>query len=80
MSIGATVVYHFEGLEGLYRAVLEEALSRLVPDSYRDTAVESDPKAKLVAFIELLVRALWRIGGLGRKSERFGIRAPLCRG
>jgi AcrR family transcriptional regulator len=56
----AAVVYHFGGMENLYRAVLSEARNRLAPSEALAAAVaqETDPKAKLAAFIGLLVRAL----------------------
>jgi AcrR family transcriptional regulator len=56
----AAVVYHFGGMDGLYGAVLQEARSRLAPSEALAAAVatETDPKAKLAAFIGLLVRVL----------------------
>jgi AcrR family transcriptional regulator len=56
----AAVVYHFGGLDNLYRAVVQEARSRLAPSEALAAAVagETDPKAKLTAFIGLLVRVL----------------------
>jgi AcrR family transcriptional regulator len=56
----AAVVYHFGGKDKLYSAVLQEARSRLAPSEELAAAVEreTDPKAKLTAFIGLLVRAL----------------------
>src|ERR1700693_564477 len=54
----AAVVYHFGGMDSLYGAVLQEARNRLAPSEALAAAVakETDPKAKLVAFIGLLVR------------------------
>ena len=56
----AAVVYHFGGMDNLYRAVLLEARNRLAPAEALGAAVarETDPKAKLAAFIGLLVRVL----------------------
>jgi AcrR family transcriptional regulator len=56
----AAVVYHFGGMDKLYRAVLQEARTRLAPSEALATAVEreTDPKAKLTAFIRLLMGAL----------------------
>lgn len=56
----AAIVYHFGGMAGLYRCVLEEALRRLVTTEQLSQAVagESDPRKKLAAFLGLIVRAL----------------------
>jgi AcrR family transcriptional regulator len=56
----AAVVYHFGGMDKLYDAALQEARRRLAPSEALAAAVEreTDPKAKLTAFIGLLVRAL----------------------
>jgi AcrR family transcriptional regulator len=56
----AAVVYHFGGMDNLYRAVLQEARSRLAPSEALAAAVEreTDAEAKLTAFIGLLVRVL----------------------
>jgi TetR/AcrR family transcriptional regulator, regulator of cefoperazone and chloramphenicol sensitivity len=56
----AAVVYHFGGMDNLYRAVVQEARSRLAPSEALAAAVarETDAKAKLTAFIGLLVRVL----------------------
>src|SRR3569833_1726847 len=52
----AAVVYHFVGMEELYRAVLHEARSRLAPSEALAAAVakETDPKSKLTVFIAML--------------------------
>jgi len=52
----AAVVYHFGGMEELYRAVLHEARSRMAPSEALAAAVakETDPKSKLTVFIGLL--------------------------
>lgn len=52
----AAVVYHFGGMEDLYRAVLNEARSRLAPSEALAAAVakETDPKSKLTVFIGML--------------------------
>ncbi len=56
----AAVVYHFGGMDNLYRAVLQEARNRLAPSEALAVAVaaQTDPKAKLAAFIGLFVRRL----------------------
>ena len=56
----AAVVYHFGGMDKLYGAVLQEARRRLAPSEALAVAVEreTDPKAKLTAFIGLLVRVV----------------------
>jgi len=56
----AAVVYHFGGMDKLYGAVVQEARRRLAPAEALSAAVEreTDPKARLTAFIGLLVRAL----------------------
>jgi AcrR family transcriptional regulator len=56
----AAVVYHFGGMDNLYRAVLQEARNRLAPSEELAAAVaeETDPKAKLAAFIGVFVRVL----------------------
>jgi AcrR family transcriptional regulator len=56
----AAVVYHFGGMDNLYKAVVQEARSRLAPSEALAAAVarETDAKAKLSAFIGLLVRVL----------------------
>jgi AcrR family transcriptional regulator len=56
----AAVVYHFGGMDKLYGAVLQEARKRLAPSEALATAVEreTDPQAKLTAFIGLLVQAV----------------------
>src|SRR3569832_2236407 len=52
----AAVVYHFGGMEKLYRAVLNEARSRLAPSEALAAAVaqETNPKSKLTVFIGML--------------------------
>jgi AcrR family transcriptional regulator len=56
----AAVVYHFGGMDNLYRAVLQEARKRLAPSEALAVAVaaQTDPQAKLAAFIGLLVQVL----------------------
>ncbi len=56
----AAVVYHFGGMDNLYREVIMTARDRLVPSEALAAAVarESDPKQKLTAFIRLLVKVL----------------------
>jgi AcrR family transcriptional regulator len=56
----AAVVYHFGGMDKLYGAVLQEARKRLAPSEALAVVVEreTDPKAKLTAFIGLLVRVV----------------------
>src|SRR5260370_19175856 len=52
----AAVVYHFGGMENLYRAVLHEARGRLAPSEALAAAVakETAPKSKLTVFIGML--------------------------
>jgi TetR/AcrR family transcriptional regulator, regulator of cefoperazone and chloramphenicol sensitivity len=56
----SAIVYHFGGLSGLYRAVLEEARCRLLSTEALAAAVkaESDPRRRLEAFLGMVVRAL----------------------
>jgi TetR/AcrR family transcriptional regulator, regulator of cefoperazone and chloramphenicol sensitivity len=56
----AAIVYHFGGMAGLHRAVLEEAQRRLVTTETLAAAVraERDPRRQLEAFLGLIVRAL----------------------
>jgi TetR/AcrR family transcriptional regulator, regulator of cefoperazone and chloramphenicol sensitivity len=56
----AAIVYHFGGMAGLYRAVFEEARSRLLSNAALAAAVaaEHDPRRRLEAFIGVVVRAL----------------------
>jgi AcrR family transcriptional regulator len=56
----AAIVYHFGGIAGLYRAVLDEARARLVTTEALAQAVnaESDPRRKLEAFLGMMVRVL----------------------
>jgi len=56
----AAVVYHFGGMEDLYREVIHEARRRLAPSESLAAAVakETDAKSKLTAFIGILARAL----------------------
>jgi len=52
----AAVVYHFGGMENLYREVLNEARSRLAPSEALAAGVanEADPRKKLEIFIGML--------------------------
>jgi AcrR family transcriptional regulator len=56
----AAIVYHFGGMAGLHRAVLEEAQRRLVTTEALVAAVkaERNPRRQLEAFLGLIVRAL----------------------
>jgi AcrR family transcriptional regulator len=56
----AAVVYHFGGLDNLYKEVLHEARRQLAPSEALAAAVarETDPKSKLSAFIGLLANRL----------------------
>src|SRR5581483_3572506 len=56
----AAVVYHFGGMDDLYRAVVQEARARLAPSEALAAAValESNPKAKLTTFIRTLTQVL----------------------
>lgn len=56
----SAIVYHFGGMAGLYRAVLEEARRRLLSTEALAAAVnaESDPRRQLEAFLGMVVHAL----------------------
>jgi AcrR family transcriptional regulator len=56
----AAVVYHFGGMENLYKEVIHEARRQLAPSEALAVAVarETDPKSKLTAFIGLLAGRL----------------------
>jgi AcrR family transcriptional regulator len=73
----AAVNYYFGGMEGLYGAVFEEAMARLVRSDALVAAVagKADAKAKLEAFLELLVQAVtgpsstsWVLRVFGREA------------
>jgi TetR/AcrR family transcriptional regulator, regulator of cefoperazone and chloramphenicol sensitivity len=56
----AAIVYHFGGMTGLYREVLEEAQRRLVTTEAIIGAVkaQSDPRRQLEAPLRLIVLAV----------------------
>ena len=56
----AAIVYHFDGMVGMYRAVLEEARRRLVTTEALAAAVkaQSDPRLQLEAFLRMIVQAV----------------------
>jgi AcrR family transcriptional regulator len=56
----AAIVYHFDGMVGLYQAVLEEARRRLVTTEAIIAAVkaQSDPRGQLEALLGLIVQAV----------------------
>ncbi len=56
----AAIVYHFDGMVGLYRAVMDEARRRLVTTEALVTAVraQSEPRQQLEAFLTMIVRAV----------------------
>ena len=56
----AAIVYHFDGMAGLYRAVMEESRRRLVTTEALVSAVraQSEPRQQLEAFITMIVRAV----------------------
>lgn len=72
----AAVNYYFEGIEGLYAAVLEEAASMLISSADMEAAVaeQQNAKAKLEAFLRLFIDVLtspasssWRLRVLVRE-------------
>ncbi|MBX6316585.1 MAG: CerR family C-terminal domain-containing protein, partial [Isosphaeraceae bacterium] len=72
----AAVNYYFGGMEGLYSAVLREAISRLVTFDALQAAVagKADARSKLEAFLQLFVEALtgpaslsWVLRVIGRE-------------
>ena len=81
----AAVNYYFGGIEGLYTAVFDEASSRLVTTEALHAAVagRSDAKAKLEAFLGLLVQALTRptaTSWMGAcRNSRIHLSDPGCR-
>jgi len=56
----AAIVYHFDGMVGLYRAVIEEVYRRLVTTEALANAVraQSQPRQQLEAFLGMIVRAV----------------------
>ena len=56
----AAIVYHFDGMVGLYRAVIDEARRRLVTTEALVTAVkaQSEPQQQLEAFLTMVVQAV----------------------
>lgn len=72
----AAIVYHFGGMRGLYRAVLEEAGRRLVTTEEIAAAVkaEGDSRRQLEAFLGMIVRIVtspvsqsWAVRLFGRE-------------
>jgi AcrR family transcriptional regulator len=70
----AAIVYHFGGMGGLYRAVLNEALRRLVTTDELVGAVESasDPRQQLEAFLGLIVQTLTSPASQSWPGKLFG--------
>jgi TetR/AcrR family transcriptional regulator, regulator of cefoperazone and chloramphenicol sensitivity len=70
----AAIVYHFGGMQGLYRAVLAEAQRRLVTTQALVSAVASERSAerKLEAFLGLIVRALMSPASSSWAGKLFG--------
>jgi TetR/AcrR family transcriptional regulator, regulator of cefoperazone and chloramphenicol sensitivity len=56
----AAIVYHFDGMVGLYRAVMDEARRRLVTTEALVTAVKAqpEPRRQLEAFLTMIVEAV----------------------
>jgi AcrR family transcriptional regulator len=56
----AAIVYHFDGMVGLYRAVMDEARRRLVTTEALMTAVkaQSQPRRQFEVFLTMIVRAV----------------------
>ncbi|OYP34341.1 TetR/AcrR family transcriptional regulator [Rhodopirellula sp. MGV] len=72
----ASVNYHFQGIEGLYAAVVEEASGLLVTSAQMQEAMQGhqDPNNKLEAFLRMFVRSLtspasssWKLRILARE-------------
>ncbi|MFI4852628.1 MAG: TetR/AcrR family transcriptional regulator [Gimesia chilikensis] len=72
----AAVNYYFEGIEGLYAAVLEEASNMLIKSADMEAAVaeQQDAKAKLKTFLSMFINVLtspasssWRLRVLIRE-------------
>ncbi len=70
----AAIVYHFGGMAGLYRAVLDEARQRLVTTEALADAVRahSDPRHQLAAFLGLIVDALMSPASQAWPGKLFG--------
>jgi len=70
----AAIVYHFGGIQGLYRAVLAEAQRRLVSNEQLAAAVgaETDPRRRLEAFLTMIVRAVMSPASQSWAGRLFG--------
>ncbi len=70
----AAIVYHFGGMAGLYRAVLSEALRRLLTTEAITAAVAAagDPRTRLEAFLGLIVETVMSPASQSWPGKIFG--------
>jgi AcrR family transcriptional regulator len=70
----AAIVYHFGGMVGLHRAVLDEALRRLVTTASLANAVKAErgPRRQLAAFLGLIVHTVTSPASQAWPGKLFG--------